>query len=203
MLTPTETQYPIIQWLRWLLVKLGFKPDSWMIDCSDVETAAIRAVHGLAMRIFECLWHVLDAINRRAKDKLSVSTVPKGTSKVVANKALRESATRDFRRLVYAATPEEFEEVWGEICDVYVEQREWMKYLATEWVEPLGKKEKWALCYRKVSRSTLLSTTHDSHPECVALTGLSSLLDQHQQLHRVLASSPQNLLPQALVAAAY
>lgn len=151
MLTPVETQYPIIQWLRWLLVALGFKPDCWMIDCSDTEVAGIRGVHGPLARIFECLWHVLKSVVEQAKKKLSVAKPPAGTTKVEANRALRDGAKADFTRMVYAATKDEFEEVWKEVQETYSEYPEWLAYLRKEWVV---KKERWALSWREVSKSS-------------------------------------------------
>lgn len=123
MLTPVETQYPIIQWLRWLLTKQGFKPECWMIDCSDTETAAIRAVHDLQAHIFECLWHVLKSVVEQAKKKLSVDRPEAGMSKAEANRILREGAKESFTRMVYAASKDEFDEVWAEVQETNAEHQ--------------------------------------------------------------------------------
>jgi hypothetical protein len=148
MITPAETQHPIIQMLQWLQTKLNFTPNCWMIDCSHTETAAIRAVYGQNARIFECLWHVLEAVSKQSKMKLSESNPEPGTSKAAANRKLREGACADFRRLVHAATSEEFETIWNEISTTYAAHTDWLRYLQSEWIH---KKEKWALCYRQVS----------------------------------------------------
>lgn len=148
MLTPSEAQYPIIQWLRWLHTKFNFNPNCFMIDCSDTETAAIRVTFGAAMLIFECLWHVLKAIVDQAKKKLSVKTVPKGVGKVAANQRLREEAKKDFKRLVFATSAEDFDEIWAEIQVIYSEHEEWIRYLSREW---MGKRERWSMSWRKAS----------------------------------------------------
>ena len=118
-----------------------------MIDCSDTETAAIRSAYGLAVLILECLWHVLKAVTEQAKKKLKVEKPPPGVSKVEANRQLRDAAKKDFVRLVYAASEEEFDVVWEEIKSLYGENKEWIQYLTGEW---LGKKEKWSMPWRKV-----------------------------------------------------
>lgn len=146
MITPSEAQYAIMDFLRWLKA-MGFIPNCWMIDCSDTEIAGIRSAYGVDVLVFECLWHVLKAITEQAKKKLNVGAVPLGATKVEANKQLRASAKADFTRLIHAATSDDFEEVWQEIEVAYAEYTAWMAYLRTEW---MGKKERWALAWRKV-----------------------------------------------------
>lgn len=173
MITPSEAQYAIMDFLRWLKA-MGFIPNCWMIDCSDTEVAGIRSAYGMAMLVFECLWHVLKAITEQAKKKLSVSAVPVGLMKVEANQQLRASAKADFTRLIYAVSTEDFEEVWSEIQVTFAEHKAWMAYLSGEWI---GKKERWALAWRKVgcvpaqlalstgrSRSPALLTGHTALP---------------------------------------
>ncbi|KAG8939470.1 hypothetical protein FRC03_006286, partial [Tulasnella sp. 419] len=111
-----------------------------MIDCSDTETAAIRQVHGHSVVKYECLWHVLKAVSEQSKKKLSVSKVATGETKVAVNRALRESGRKDFIRLVYAAAEDDFMEIWNEIQATYVDQKEWLSYLKSEW---MNKQEKW------------------------------------------------------------
>lgn len=147
MITPSEAQYAIMDFLRWLK-RMGFIPNCWMIDCSDTEVAGIRSAYGLAMLVFECLWHVLKAITEQTKKKLKVKQIPAGGTKVEANQQLRESAKGDFVRLIHAASAEDFEEIWTEIQETYAEHVEWIAYLSGEWI---GKKERWALAWRKVS----------------------------------------------------
>jgi hypothetical protein len=73
MITPSEAQYALGEFLSWLRT-LGFKPKTFMIDCSDVEAAAISSAYPL-VPILNCLWHVLKAVTEQAKKKLSVCCV--------------------------------------------------------------------------------------------------------------------------------
>lgn len=151
MITSSETQYPIIQWLRWLAFHLNYRPQNWMIDCSDTEIAAIRSVYGQDASIFVCHWHVLQAVVKQSKEKLSIrdsSRELNRNQKTEANKELRNNAVQDFIKLMNSETPEEFQEEWSRVIQVYSEHREWVRYLIGQWEH---KKEQWCKCWRKVS----------------------------------------------------
>ena len=80
MITPSEAQYAVSDWLRWLTDPidrggLAYSGRLWMIDCSDTEAAAIRDVMPSA-KIFICWWHVFKAVAEQAKKKLRVCTFP-------------------------------------------------------------------------------------------------------------------------------
>lgn len=156
MITTCETQYPIIQWLRWLASKINFRPQNWMIDCSDTEIAAIRSVHGPDVSIFICHWHVTQAVIKQSKEKLSSKeTNLTKTQKSEANKLLRNKGVKDFIGWMHSPSPESFEETWHKIQQEFLVQQEWIKYLRKQW---LPKKEQWGICWRKVSHPKLLSS---------------------------------------------
>ncbi|KAJ7588710.1 hypothetical protein C8J56DRAFT_785384 [Mycena floridula] len=136
MITPKArlSEYTISDFILWLCVTLGFHCNIWMLDCSDVEAA---------VTIFLCLWHVMKAVCEQSKKKLSGSP-EKGVSKVEANRRLRESAVKNFKKLVYAMTTDEFEEQWSEIQSMYAEHSDWLKYLRSEWY---SKKERWGMAW--------------------------------------------------------
>ncbi|KAJ7676949.1 hypothetical protein DFH06DRAFT_1080029 [Mycena polygramma] len=144
MITPSEAQYAIIDFIRWLRTECGFLCTTWMIDCSDVEAAGITTGCGVAILIFLCFWHVMKAVAEQAKKKLA--NPQDGVSKTAANSQLRADAVADFRRLLNALTTEEFDEILEEIESSYSEYPSWLKYLRTEW---LPKKERWCMAYRK------------------------------------------------------
>ncbi|KAJ7660131.1 hypothetical protein DFH06DRAFT_1472232 [Mycena polygramma] len=132
MITPSEAQYTIIDFIRWLRTECGFLCTTWMIDCSDVEAAGITTGCGVAILIFLCFWHVMKAVAEQAKKKLAVKNPPDGVSKTAANSQLRADAVADFRRLLNALTTEEFDEILEEIESSYSEYPSWLKYLHTE-----------------------------------------------------------------------
>jgi hypothetical protein len=72
MITGSEAQYAIADFLGWLCHDLGFACKKWMIDCSNTEVAGIRSGVGINTTIYFCLWHVLDKIVAQVKVKLSV-----------------------------------------------------------------------------------------------------------------------------------
>lgn len=151
----SETQYPIIQWLRWLSFRLDFRPQNWMIDCSDTEIAAIRSVYGQDASIFVCHWHVLQAVVKQSKEKLKIkesSATSNRSQKAEANKELRNKAVRDFIKIMNSETPEVFQEEWNRVIQAFSEHRDWVCYLTGQW---LHKKEQWCICWRKVSQTFL------------------------------------------------
>ncbi|KAJ6507586.1 hypothetical protein DFH09DRAFT_943012 [Mycena vulgaris] len=146
MITPSEAQYAIIDFIRWLRIECGFICKVWMIDCSDVEAAGITIGCGFIILLFLCFWHVMKAVAEQAKKKLSVKNPPPGVSKVAANSKLRADAVSDFRRLLNAVTTEDFDEILEEIYTTYSDYPDWLKYLNTEW---LPKKQRWSMAYRQ------------------------------------------------------
>lgn len=73
MITPSEAQYAITNFLGWLWQDLGFLALSWIIDCSNVEAAGICNGQGPQVKIFFCYWHVLEALAKELSQKLTVS----------------------------------------------------------------------------------------------------------------------------------
>lgn len=139
-----------------------------MIDCSDAEAAGIQeGCKPTIPTIFNCLWHVLEAVVKQSKQKLSVwisfclsalqhfinyiqvklGAKATNAEKAKANLALRASAIADFKRLVYAMTTEDFDEIWDEHLITYSDHPDWIKYITNEWIP---KKERWATAWRKV-----------------------------------------------------
>jgi hypothetical protein len=74
MITPSEAQYAIADFLGWLYEQQIFRCKNWMIDCSQTEAAGILKGQGLDCTIFFCLWHVLEAVVEQLKQKLKVCT---------------------------------------------------------------------------------------------------------------------------------
>lgn len=68
-----KNRYAIYDWLSWLKNQCRFQCKTWMIDCSDTESAAISKAIADAT-ILACLWHVLEAVAKQSKEKL-VSTL--------------------------------------------------------------------------------------------------------------------------------
>ncbi|KZV59651.1 hypothetical protein PENSPDRAFT_561269, partial [Peniophora sp. CONT] len=149
MLSPTESQWPIIDWLSWLIKPvaaggLGYMGKCWMIDCSDTEAAAIRAAIPGA-QIIVCMWHVYKAVSEQAKKKLH-SDLPDRKEKIAANKTLRDGAVDDFRSLACCDSEQKFRELWHQHMLKYQAHAEWRKYLESEW---LPKQKQWVWAYRK------------------------------------------------------
>ncbi|KAJ7238405.1 hypothetical protein C8J57DRAFT_1086881 [Mycena rebaudengoi] len=145
MITPSEAQYVITDFIRWLRVECKFICSVRMIDCSEVEAAGITFGCGFAILLFLCFWHVMKAVAEQAK-KSSGWEPPPGVSKVAANSQLRAEAVADFRRLLNAITTVDFDEILNETHVTYSEHPDWLKYLNTQW---LPKKHRWEMAYRQ------------------------------------------------------
>lgn len=126
-----------------------------MIDCSDTEIAGIRMGAGPNAVIWLCYWHMLKAVTEQTKKKLAVTDGANARSKADANRVLRASAIADFRRLVYASSTTDFDEIWEEHQVTYTEHPTWITYLTSEWIT---KRERWAQPWRQVRES--VSTLH-------------------------------------------
>jgi hypothetical protein len=72
MITGSEAQYAIADFLGWLCHDLGFACKKWMINRSNTEVAGIQSGMGINTTIYFCLWHVLDKIMAQVKVKLLV-----------------------------------------------------------------------------------------------------------------------------------
>jgi hypothetical protein len=73
MVTASEAQYAIADFLGWLRSELKFPCKKWMIDCSNTEVAGIYKGIGSDATIYFC--HVMDKIVNHVKTKLSVRDV--------------------------------------------------------------------------------------------------------------------------------
>jgi hypothetical protein len=62
MITPSEAQYAIADFLGWLYTEQLFRCKSWMIDCSATKASGIRKGQGQDVLLFICLWHVFEAV---------------------------------------------------------------------------------------------------------------------------------------------
>ncbi|KAF8917319.1 hypothetical protein BGZ58_005122, partial [Dissophora ornata] len=60
--------YPIVHWLTWLKDNCGFRTSGFMVDCSVVEHAGIKAVF-TKCRLYYCSFHVAQIWERHLKSK--------------------------------------------------------------------------------------------------------------------------------------
>ncbi|EIM84178.1 uncharacterized protein STEHIDRAFT_112627 [Stereum hirsutum FP-91666 SS1] len=144
MVMPSEAQYAIYDWLSWLSSVCKFKCKTWMIDCSDTESAAISNTIPDA-KILACLWHVLGAVAKQAKEKLSAGA---GQSKAAidANQKLCAKAMSDFKALVRCESEEYFDGAWEVFLEQWKDHPIWVKYVSSEW---LPKTTQWSQAWCK------------------------------------------------------
>ncbi|KAJ7282543.1 hypothetical protein C8J57DRAFT_1218746 [Mycena rebaudengoi] len=124
-ITPSEAQYAITNFIRWLRVECKFICSVRMIDCSEVEAAGITSGCGFAILLFLCFWKVMKAVAKQAKKSSRCF-------KIAANSQLRAEAVTDVRRLLNAITTVDFDEILNETHVTYSEHPNWLKYLNTQ-----------------------------------------------------------------------
>jgi hypothetical protein len=72
MITPSEAQYAIADFLGCLYEENIFRCKAWMIDCLPTEAAGILKGQGADVSLLICLWHVFKAVIDQASKKLKV-----------------------------------------------------------------------------------------------------------------------------------
>ncbi|KAJ7238419.1 hypothetical protein C8J57DRAFT_1528728 [Mycena rebaudengoi] len=157
MITPSEAQYAITDFIRWLRVECKFICSVWMIDCSEVEAAGITSGCGFAILLFLCFWHVMKAVAEQAKK----SSRGQGTSSRCFKSRGKQPIARrgrcHFRRLLNAITTVDFDKILNETHVMYPVHPDWLKYLNTQW---LPKKHRWAMAYRQIDTNNCVESWH-------------------------------------------
>ncbi|GAA5950286.1 hypothetical protein JCM10213_003867 [Rhodosporidiobolus nylandii] len=134
MLTPSETQYPVTAWLRWLSDELPtFRPRFIMADCSATEAAAVR----------EWLAHEDD---ERAKPHLLWCHYH--LFKALGGLDAGREGFAEFKKLVDATSEDVFNSAWTAFRARYssTRHRPWLQYM-TGYCYPA--RERWSCAWRQ------------------------------------------------------
>ena len=130
MVTSSETQRPLAEWLKWLKYSLPLDVSPiFMIDCSRTEMAAIStAFPNPQIRL--CHWHMLRAVRSNANSRIKLEKYSGNTSQDKAlareNNRLRNSAHKGFKVLMKTKTTDDFNQSWRAYEVEFQHHEEWL-----------------------------------------------------------------------------
>lgn len=147
MLTNNQSSVPIRKWLHAMKIQLLFRPQHFMIDCSDTEALGIHwAYSDKPPQILYCDWHLMKSLVKRAKELLSASQDLPPAQCVKISQELRKSAKNGFVNLMNTCTGEAFEAGWLLYQEEWAAFPKWIQYIMHEWI---GTKDRWCRAWRQ------------------------------------------------------
>ncbi|PWZ01814.1 hypothetical protein BCV70DRAFT_156608 [Testicularia cyperi] len=147
LLTNTENQLPVTNFLKALQDQLNFKPQFLMIDCSETEAAAIDAAFHKSTQILYCHWHFLKAVVAASRQKIKGNPDLPADQRTKEVQAMRSKAVEGIIKMMRAATEEELDCLWTAYQSEWDAETAWLKYISDQWH---GKRRRWADAWRQL-----------------------------------------------------